>query len=184
MSPKVTLPRYSAQALHFPHSIYSLSRLSQAWRLLDDISPRQAELIAEHCGGDPARLLEVGYGVVSTAFLQQFETETGFIKKGSIVLACRDAAGEIIGLHDHRLKWLTPARVHIANPVRSAWAEIQICETTSQADSLALAENICAIGRNGCDKRDVVTAVLAARRSYSSYTIKQGERSHHWGVAA
>jgi hypothetical protein len=145
-----------------------LPTYSNIYRLLDDISPRHAHLIAECCGGDPARILEVGYGVVSTAFLQQFEPTTGFIKRGSIVLACRDAGGEVIGLHNHHLQWLTPPVVHIANPVRATWTEIQICETTSQADSLALSANVCAIGSNGCDKKIVAAAVLSARRNESS----------------
>jgi hypothetical protein len=142
----------------------TLPTYSHLYRLLDDITLRHAKLIAEHCGGDPARILEVGYGLVSPAFLKRFDAAE-FVKRGSIVLACRNATGEVMALHDHYLQWLTAAAVHVANPVRAPWAEIQICETTSLADSLALSENICAIGRNGCDKKTLAAAVLSARRS-------------------
>jgi hypothetical protein len=173
MSQKVTRARIPAQAPHFPLFFKPRLRLSELCRLLDDITPAQAALIANHCGGDPARILEVGYGVVSPAFLQQFEPAAQLLRRGSIVLACRDAGGEVVGLHDHCLQWLTPATVHIANPIRAPWTEIQICETTSQADSLALSENICAIGRNGFDKKTVATAVLSARRSGTSLDVRR-----------
>lgn len=145
--------------------LLALPTYSDIYRLLDDIDRRHAELIAEHCGGDPVRLLEVGYGLVSPAFLQRFGPPANSIRRGSIVLACRNVPGEVVGLHDHQLQWLTPATVHIANPVRAPWTEIEICETTSIADSLALSANICAIGRNGCDKKTVAAAVLSARRN-------------------
>ncbi len=157
---------------------------SQVFRFLDDIGPRHAGLIAQHCGGDPSRLLEVGYGLVSPAFLRVFGAAPRFIKIGAIVLPCRNAQGQIVALHDHRLEWLTPPEVHVSNPLRGPWAEIEVCETTSQADSRALTANICAIGRNGCDRRAVAAAVLSARRLYSADTIKRGENWRESEAAA
>jgi hypothetical protein len=139
--------------------------LSAAYRLRDDIGPRHARLIAEHCGGNASRILEAGYGIVTPGFLRLIGP-TVVIKKGSIVLPCRDAHGEIVALHSHEMEWFTPAKPHIANAIRGPWTEIEVCETTAEADSLALSINICAIGRNGCDDEAVAAAVLSARREW------------------
>lgn len=149
--------------------------LSCAFRLTDDIDRRDAEIIARACGGAVDRILEAGYGLVTPAFLRTLAPAAPTLKKGSIVMPCRDERGEIIALHDHRMQWFTSANVHIANPIRGRWAEIQVCETTSEADSVALAANVCAIGRNGCDRKSVAAAVLAVLR---------GKGSNEWRLAA
>jgi len=165
----------------FPPAFHTYS---QAVRLLNDITARHAAVIAENCGGDPARILEAGYGVVTPAFLRVFKSGPESIRPGAIVLPCRNAQGEIVALHDHRFQWFTQPQVHIANAVRAPWSQIEVCETTSQADSLALSANVCAVGCNYCDQRTVAAAVLSALRSHSSHTIKRGEKFHALGVAA
>lgn len=146
--------------------------LSNAFRLLDDINLRDAALIAEHSGGDAARLIEAGYGVLTPTAIRLLSPVPKFVKHGLIVLPCRDALGRIVALHDYQVRWITSPAPHIANPLRARWAEIQVCQTTSEADSLALSLNVCAIGRNGCPERMVTAAVLSALRS----TAVQSER--------
>lgn len=134
-----------------------------AFRLCDDINARQAAAIAASLGGDAARILEAGYGLSTVSFARALQRSEP-MKYGTIVLPCRDASSAIVGLHDDRLQWLTAPAVHIANVLRARFAEIEICDTTAQADSVALAENICAVGRNGCDDRMVEAAILSALR--------------------
>lgn len=151
--------------------------LTTAFRYCDDIGPRQAATIAASLGGDPARILEAGYGLSTVSFARALQ-RTEPMKHGTIVLPCRNAAGEIVGLHDYRLQWLTSPAVHVANAARARFAEIKICATTAQADSVALAENICAVGRNDCDDRAVESAILSALRlgkADNPYTIKRAE---------
>lgn len=179
--------------------------LGTAFRYCDDIGPRQAAAIATSLGGDAARILEVGYGIATVSFARALNRSEP-MKHGTIVLPVRDAHGAIVGLHDHRLQWLTSsAMVHVVNAARARYADIKIYDTTAQADSVSLAENVCCVARNGADDRAVEAAVLAALRLthpyYSEFsdiikraarltnpnnpnTIKEGETAQTARVAA
>jgi hypothetical protein len=151
------------------HSAFP-SPLAIVDRLLEDLNQHHAELIVEHAGGDASRLLEVpGYGRVTVSALRLLGDVPKFVKIGLIVLPCRNSQGRIVALHDYQGRWITEPSPHIANAIRARWAEIRIYDTTSQADSIALSENICTIGRNGCDKKRVAAAVLSARRNDKSF---------------
>ena len=153
----------TANGLQLPvtKSNNSLNALNYAFRWLDDISPLHAKMVAASLGGDESRILEIGYGLANPTFSRALRHSKP-IKHNSIILPCRNAKGEIVALHDHQMRWLTAPAVHIANPPRARFAEIELCDTTAQADSIAATENICVVARNGCDDRAVQSAVLSA----------------------
>jgi hypothetical protein len=165
MSQKLTPALVPAQPPRFQFPLQSSERLSEAYRLLDDLSRAHAERIARQCGGDAARILETGYGLATSAFLRTFSETVDFVRLGLVIMPCRNASGEIIALHDDHNRWLTPPAVHIANPIRAGWAEVRLCRTTSEADSLALELNVCAVGMNECNQDAVASALDSLRNT-------------------
>jgi hypothetical protein len=180
MSPKVTHRSPSAQpAIVPPPALRSPVNLSAAYRLLEDLTFRQAKIVAGHCGGTADRILDIGYGSVTPSFLRLPFAAREFLRLGLIILPCRDIHGRIVALHDCQFRWLTPPAVHIANPIRAKWTGVRVCRTTSEADSIALEENICAIGVNECDPT-MVTSTIAMLKGKESETAAFRE----WKVAA
>jgi hypothetical protein len=135
--------------------------LSHAFRLTDDIDRRHAATIARSCGGAVDHILEAGYGLATISFIRSLVTPPDFLRKGTPILPCRDAAGRVVAFHDAQLRWITEPSPHVANAIRARWSAIRILDTTSAADSVALQMNVCAIGVNGCRKQ-VVNALIAA----------------------
>lgn len=141
------------------------SSLIGAFRLLEDINQTHAKTIARQTRCDAARILEIGYGVMTHGALRSLRSlgpVPKFVKSGLIVIPCRDIHGKVVALHDENLRWITAPTIHIANP-RAQRAEIQALETTIEADCLALSENVCAIARNGCDNNLVAVALAVLK---------------------
>jgi hypothetical protein len=187
-----TLPQAArftqAPAVSKGNTLKQVSRLDHAARFLDDLSLNDASVVAENLGGDPYRILEtIGYGVVTGDFTRALQPGKP-IKRNTIIIPVRNARGLIVAFHDQALSWLTGPAVHIANVGRAYHGEIQICGTTSEADSRALSENVCAVGRNGFTDQEVQAAVLSALLTidpHNPHTLKSGAASAQaWGIAA
>jgi hypothetical protein len=136
------------------------NNLTTAFRYCDDISMAQAIRVARNLGGDPYRVLCAGYGTSTPAFVRLLSLGSS-IKRKSVIIPCRDRNGRIVALHNESQEWFSSPSPHIANPARAPFAQVRICSTTPEADSVSLNENVAAIAINGCGE-DEVRAVLSA----------------------
>ena len=156
------------QLLHDPPALcqrVSLSHLAaQAFRVADDIEPRHALMIARNLGGDPNVILEAGYRLVTGAFLATFrrhdiELPDFVTSRKTIILPCLNERGEIVAIHDEKGQWLLGSASHVSNPKRARYSPVRIGRTTSEADTLALAQNVCVVVAHGIPILDLLERV-------------------------
>ncbi len=148
MSPKVT------HLFPSPQGPPLGNLLTRAFRLAEDLEPKHARIIAQNLGGDPNFILESGYRITSSGFLTLLHRHNveipSFVRScKTILLPCRDEHDEIVGLHDELGRWIFGPAAHVSHPKRATSAPIRICLTISEADSLALAQNVCTIASHG-----------------------------------
>jgi len=146
------------QFLHDPRSSCQVAPpnnlLTGALRLTEDIEPRHARIIAHNLGGDPDLLIQAGYRLVTGAFAAAFRQQgfelPKFVKVNkTILLPCRNQQGVVAGLHDEQRRWIFGPASHVSNPKRATYESIRICRSTSEADSLALSQNVCVVVAHG-----------------------------------
>lgn len=148
MSQKVTYP------IPAPQGVPPSTLLSRAFRVAEDLEPQHAQIIARNLGGDADTIFEIGYRVVSGAFVAAirrhgFNLPDFVTVRRTFLIPCRDEQGEITALHDQNGEWLFGSTSHVANPKRAGYESVRICQTTSQADTVALRSNVCTVVAHG-----------------------------------
>lgn len=86
------------------------------------------------------------------------------IPRRAVVVAVRNLAGEIVGLHGASGEWFTGRRLHFANPIRAQYTgEFEIHADTIAADVAAFQRNTACIGLNGLSHDDLRLAIAHLR---------------------
>jgi hypothetical protein len=136
--------------------------LTEWFRELDDLSSTQARTLSASLGVSCESILSGGnckaivagvakrYGLPETLCSQP---------RGSVVCSVRDADGEVIGIHDADIVWLTHPVIHFSN-CRRFRDGVYLAANTFKADAWAIEHNGTALGLNGCTSPEI-TAALA-----------------------
>lgn len=82
------------------------------------------------------------------------------IPRRQIIIAVRNIAGQIVGLHNSKNEWYTARAIHFANVVRAKYTgEIETYSTTIEADVEAYRRNVTCAALNGLTADDLKLSV-------------------------